>query len=229
MPEDASSYLQLISLAVHELRTPASVVAGYLRMLLRDGDHPLDARQRRMLEEAERSCGRLAAIIAELSEIQKLDAERITMDAQSFDLFAVAGRVASGVHEADDRGVRLEARGPSDGAPMRGDLTRIERALSAVFRAIVREMPARTLVACERQLVAEGGSTSAVLVIAADSDVQASYASGVAPFNEQRGGLGLALPFARRVIERHGGRLWAPRLDGRQGAVVSLPLVPAGG
>ena len=32
------SYPKLISLAVHELRTPASVVGGYLRMLQRDTD-----------------------------------------------------------------------------------------------------------------------------------------------------------------------------------------------
>ena len=33
-PKD--SYPQLLSLAVHEFRTPASVVGGYLRMLQRD-------------------------------------------------------------------------------------------------------------------------------------------------------------------------------------------------
>ena len=32
----AEDYPTLISLAVHELRTPASVVGGYLRMLQRD-------------------------------------------------------------------------------------------------------------------------------------------------------------------------------------------------
>jgi signal transduction histidine kinase len=43
------------------------------------------------------------------------------------------------------------------------------------------------------------------------------------PFDEQRGGLGLALPIARRVIERHRGRIWSPA-GGRAAAIVSLPL-----
>ena len=34
----SATYPQLLSLAVHEFRTPASVVSGYLRMLQRDGD-----------------------------------------------------------------------------------------------------------------------------------------------------------------------------------------------
>jgi signal transduction histidine kinase len=47
------------------------------------------------------------------------------------------------------------------------------------------------------------------------------------PLDEMRGGLGLALPFARRVIERHGGRVWSPAPDsGRSAAaaIISLPL-----
>ena len=55
------SYARLLSLAVHEFRTPASVVGGYLRMLQRDGDQPLSDRQRKMIDEAEKSCARLVA------------------------------------------------------------------------------------------------------------------------------------------------------------------------
>src|SRR3954470_6261837 len=66
------SYPKLISLAVHELRSPASVVVGYLRMLQRD-DEPLSDRQRKMVDEAEKSCARLVALIAALSEVGKID------------------------------------------------------------------------------------------------------------------------------------------------------------
>src|SRR5262249_54075067 len=41
----------LLSLAVHEFRTPASVIGGYLRMLQRDVE-PLTPRQRKMVDEA---------------------------------------------------------------------------------------------------------------------------------------------------------------------------------
>ena len=42
---------RVMSLAVHELRTPVTVVGGYLRMLLREQAGPLTERQRKMLEE----------------------------------------------------------------------------------------------------------------------------------------------------------------------------------
>ncbi len=45
-PETVAEYTRLISLAVHEMRTPASVVAGYLRMLQGAATPPLGERQR---------------------------------------------------------------------------------------------------------------------------------------------------------------------------------------
>lgn len=219
----AESYAQLLSLAVHEFRTPASVVGGYLRMLQRDSDTPLSERQRRMIDEAERSCQRLVALIAELSEIQKLDSDLIELAQQGFDAFPAMAEAAQGVHEAEDRNVRLVVRGESAGASMRGDVTRLQKAFATVFRASMREMPADTTVVAERRIDTRDGQESAILIVADEPNVQASYEAEPAPFDEKRGGLGLALPIARRIIERHHGRIWSAA-GSRATTVISLPV-----
>jgi len=140
---------QLVSLAVHEFRTPASVVGGYLRMLQRDADPPLSERQRHMVDEAEKSCARLVAIVAELSDLGKLDSGTITLARQPLDLFALVAEVAELVHEGRDRGIGLEVRGPRAGAPMVGDATRLRAAFDAIFRAIAREKPGPATVVVE--------------------------------------------------------------------------------
>ncbi|HUR33019.1 MAG TPA: HAMP domain-containing sensor histidine kinase [Vicinamibacterales bacterium] len=225
-----TQYAHLLSLAAHEFRTPASVVGGYLRMLQKDTESPLSERQRKMIDEAARSCARLVALIGELSEVGKLDSNALPVRTDTFDLFADLEEVARNVHEAEDREVRLELSGVAAGAMVAGDRPRLSAAFGAFFRALLREQPTAVTMVCERRLVTDGTSTSAVVVIARESDVQRAYESPAQPFDEHRGGIGLSLPIARRVIERTGGRIWAPTPASdtdrglRSALVVSIPL-----
>jgi signal transduction histidine kinase len=204
------SYPHLISLAVHEVRGPASVVSGYLRMLQRDDHEPLTPRQRKMIDEAANSCARLAAIVEELSEVGKLDDGRVRLARQPLDVFELVDEVAALVHDGREREVTLEVRGLANGATISGDAKRLRHAFEGVFRAVVREKPANTIVVAERRIEQIDGRATAVVIVAEDLSVQAAYDREPGPFDEDRGGVGLALPLARRVIRGHGGRLWAP-------------------
>src|SRR5688572_11038445 len=53
MASEPSVLPRALSLAVHELRRPITVGAGYLRMLLREQAPPITGKQRKMLEEAD--------------------------------------------------------------------------------------------------------------------------------------------------------------------------------
>jgi K+-sensing histidine kinase KdpD len=226
----AEHYSRLLSLAVHEFRTPASVVSGYLRMLQRDTDPALSERQRRMVDEAGKSCARIIAIVDELSEIGKLDGGLISLAQQPLDVFTLVKEVAELVHEAKDREVHLKLRGDDHGAPIAGDAPRLRIAFDALFRAILREKPGPSTVVVDRRLVNRDGDTSAVVIICEESSVQEAYEREPISFFEKRGGLGLALPLAGRVIEGHGGRLSSPKplLDEdpltRGAAIISLPI-----
>jgi len=204
------SYLQLLGLAVHEFRTPASVVGGYLRMLQRDAAGELNDRQRKMIDEAEKSCARLVTLIAEMSDVAKLDSGVIALARQPVDIFALVSDVAEHVQEARDREVRLEVRGEDGAAQVSGDATRLRAAFDAVFRAVLREKGGPCVVVAERRRETWDGKGAAVVVVSEAATVQAAYERDRGVFDEKRGGMGLALPLARRVIEGHGGRIAAP-------------------
>ena len=199
---------RLLSLAVHEFRTPASVVGGYLRMLQRDAT--LNERQRKMIDEAEKSCTRIVEIVQELSDIGKAEAGTLELAREPLDIFLLAAEVAERVQEGRDRGVRFEVRGAGSGARMMGDAARLRKACDAIFRAILREKSGQTTVIAECRRVRFDGRTLALVIIADEESVAAAYDSPAGVLYEKRGGLGLALPLARRVIERLGGEVWSP-------------------
>jgi len=209
------AYADLLSLAVHELRSPSTVVNGYLRMLQKDVQPPLEERQKKMVDEAAKSFARILDVIAEMSEISKLDARDAALRDEPFDLLAVVGEVATTVHESEDRGVRLQVQGESAGAPLTGDLTRVRTAITAFLRAILREQPSDAMVVVDRRIVRKGTTTSAVVTIAGENDVQQSYETARGPLEEKRGGLGLSLSIGRRVVEHCGGHVWSPSGDER--------------
>ena len=93
----------------------------------------------------------------------------------------------------------------------------------------------------ERRREIHDGRRAAVVVVSDADTVQAAYERDRGAFDEKRGGMGLALPLARRVIEGHGGRIAAPapqlRHDSQQtadplatdavsrgSAIITLPL-----
>ena len=199
-----------MSLAVHELRTPVTVVAGYLRMLLREQAGPLTDKQKKMLEEADRSCGRLGSLVAEMSEFGKLEGGDVAFARQEFDLSGLVLELASGLHDAEDRGVQLEARASAP-AIVTGDRVRLAAAIRALMQSALRERvePGVVVARCS---VGTGTPRWGVLAIgeeAALDDLERGGGASPSEFDEWRGGLGLALPVARRVIEAHGGAVWS--------------------
>ena len=234
METPINPYPPLLSLAVHELRTPASVVGGYLRMLQRDQDPPMSERQLHMIDEAEKSCARFVAIVAELSEIGKLDSGAVKFAQRRFDMFSLIGEVAELVHEGSDRDVHFKLLGPRDGAPMHGDPTRLHTAFQAIFFFFFREHAGPATVVAERRRETVDGEPSAVVVVASEESTQEAYDRASEPFDDRRGGLGLALPLARRVIEGHRGRMRSPapasstsanaNSFARSSVVISFPL-----
>jgi signal transduction histidine kinase len=217
----------LLSLAVHELRTPVTVVSGYLRMLLKDRAGPLSDMQRRLLEEAEKSCGRLSVLLGEMSEIGQLEDGRQPLARAPVDLSDLLCQVVARAEpQADAARVVLQGNGVA--LRVEGDPSRLLRAMEAVVLSLRREIIDNSDLVVGRR-ARRGGRRPVAWIAAGTPPVTAALleasAEDLGPFDEWRGGCGLSLPLARRVIELHGGRLLAlPGERQKAGGVIELPL-----
>lgn len=213
---------KLLSLAVHEFRTPITVVSGYIRMLLKERAGPLSEQQRKLLEEAEKSCARLSGLVSEMSDLSSLEGGRASLNRGSVDLKSLLHEVIVGLPDLPDRTILVELRTDGASPTIDGDANRLKTALTALLTALRREV-----VTSDRLIVqlADGKEDSKILI--AGSDQLASVAEAdphtLEPFDEWRGGSGLSLAIARRIIGQHGGRVFDPPGGGKAGAIVVVP------
>lgn len=216
---------KLLTLAVHEFRTPITVVGGYIRMVLKERAGPISEQQRKLLEEAEKSCGRLSALVSEMSDLSALEGGTAAFSSAPVDLEGVLAEAVVSVPALPDREVGLVVDG-SGSARLSGDAARLRSALTALLVALRREVVTSDRLIVRRSSGQLDGTTVSRLAIGEPETIDAIASADPASlqtFNEWRGGSGLSLAIARRVIECHGGKLYAPPGETNAGALVVLP------
>jgi K+-sensing histidine kinase KdpD len=223
---DEAKLAELLSLSVHEFRSPVTVVAGYIRMLLKDRAGALTDPQRRLLEDAEKSCARLSSLLVEMSDLSNLEGGKAPFNRSGTDLRALLTEAIAALTPVSDRQIDVELAVAAGPAPVNGDAVRLRGALTAVVHAIRREV-----VTSPRLLVRErggeyGGRPASWIAIGDPEQIhqlEAATPETLTTFDEWRGGCGLSLPVARRILAAHGGALWSPAEKTKSGAVVVLP------
>jgi signal transduction histidine kinase len=226
IPPPDAKWPRLLSLSVHEFRTPMTVVAGYVRMLLKERAGPLSDQQRRLLEEAEKSCGRLSALLVEMSDLANLEAGTATFNRSAVDLRGVLIDAIASLPPAADRPVEIHLSTSNGQAPVEADPVRLKTAFSSVLYALRRELvTSNQLFVKEREGEFRGTPVSWIAIGDAEhiDELETATSESLTTFDEWRGGCGLSLAVARRVIDAHGGSMWSPGQGTKAGAVVVLP------
>jgi signal transduction histidine kinase len=96
----------LLSQGAHEIRTPASVILGYVRMLTTDRLGPLTDMQRNVLEHVANSTLRIAALAEEMSVLARLLEGGITFAGANVEIAALIAAEIPSVAPALDGDVR---------------------------------------------------------------------------------------------------------------------------
>ena len=95
--EDAQSQIQganrlkaqFLATMSHELRTPMNAIIGFTRLVLRRGSEQLSNRNRENLEKVKLSADHLLALINDILDLSKIEAGRVEIVSDNFDLQAL--------------------------------------------------------------------------------------------------------------------------------------------
>lgn len=223
---------KLLSLAVHELRTPVSVISGYLRMLLRHFGSNLTEQQRKIIEDSERSCTTLSSMMADLSDLANLEAGHLPLARARVNLVPLLGAAATAASSDGDRSRALDLHLPDSPAWVVGDQMRLRDAFTTIFSAVLRERVSSEPIPADCIVREQDGRPFVHVAVgvspASRAAIDGTESNRDVVFDEYRGGLGFRLVLGARLVKALGGRIVSP--DTARGAfsiVVSLPLSEA--
>ncbi|HEY4352827.1 MAG TPA: ATP-binding protein [Paraburkholderia sp.] len=207
-----------LAMMSHEIRTPMNGVLGLVEVLERTR---LDADQGEMLRMIHESAGALLQILDDLLDYSKIEAGRLTIEAEPLDLRdmvdTAVGLLAARAHEKGLK-VRVDVE-PQVAAVVRGDSVRLRQILFNLLGNAIKFTPSGEVdvhVAIVQHTGA-GPMTQAVQITVEDTGI------GIAPEAQARlfepfvqaetsttrrfGGTGLGLTICRKLVDLMGGTL----------------------
>jgi two-component system, OmpR family, sensor histidine kinase MtrB len=235
---------QFVSDVSHELRTPLTTIKMAADVLLESKDD-FDAAGARSAELLQGQLDRFQALLEDLLEISRYDANAATLDPDSVDISDIARRAADDAQQlAERRGSRIEFRLPAEPCMADADHRRVERILRNLLVNAVEHGEGNDVI------VTVAADRDAVAVAVRDHGVGLKPGQDVLVFDRfwradpararTTGGTGLGLAIALEDAQLHGGwlqawgmpgkgsvfRLTIPRSAGQKLVGSPLPLVP---
>jgi signal transduction histidine kinase len=219
----------------HELRTPLNHVIGFTEVVLQDTESLLSAQGREYLGDALQSGRHLQALLNDLLDTASIDAGRVELDRRATALPALLTRSLTVVKDSAERaGIRLQARLGELPATAWIDARRINQVLYNLLSNAVKFTPAGGSITLLARMAGGDGDHEAgrLEVRVTDTGIglhEGDRARVFGPFERGRTGsaagvpgTGLGLYVARRIVELHGGQIWAESEGEGRGTTVGF-------
>jgi histidine kinase len=218
---------QLLGDVSHELRTPLTAIGGYMEGLI-DGVLPATPET---YEQVRHEALRLGRLVDDLQELSRVESGSFQLDLRPLSLSAPLETTAKRLsRQFDEKGVALSLSLPPELPPVLADEDRLTQVLTNLLGNALAYTPAGGEVSVSAQRA--GGE---VWVSIKDSGVgipaehlahifDRFYRVDASRSRGAGGGSGIGLTIARRLVEAHGGRIWAESEGEGKGSVFTFTL-----
>ncbi len=114
----------------HELRTPLNSVIGFSDILAKGHAGPVNEEQRRQAEMINHSGQHLLALINDILDLSRIEADKLQLDFERFDIAALAEEALDSVaSDATARGIETQLEAPSDLVMITSDPLKVRQIL----------------------------------------------------------------------------------------------------
>ena len=223
---------EFLSTMAHELRTPLTAIRAFAEILNDNPDLSLEQRTE-FLAIIARENERLTRLIQGLLDLAKLEAEGMFEGSETLDLGDVVQSAAKSMGQlVSSRGASLDLEIASFLPPIAGDGDRLIQVVINLLSNGLRYAAGeggRVLVRLDQRdgLVRLAVADNGPGIPAADREkIFERFRQMPRRSAESRHGAGLGLAISRKIVEQHGGRIWAEEAAlGGARFVVELPAI----
>ncbi len=204
---------EFISTVSHELRTPLTAISGALGLIAGGAAGELPVQAREMVNIAHKNSRRLAFLINDLLDMEKLLAGKLHFDLTPQPLMPLLEQtLADNQSYAAQFQVTYLMRQRADGVQVKVDAQRLQQVMANLLSNAAKFSPSGATVEVDVRL---RGDLVRVEVIDHGMGIPAEFQSRIfqkfsqadASDTRQKGGTGLGLAISRELTERMGGRI----------------------
>ncbi len=235
LEEASRAKTHILSTATHELKTPLTSIIGYIDIILTRQNKvgPLNEKQQRYLQTAQRNSYRLKSLVDDLLDISRIESGGLELTPAELELWPEIQEIVTGMRtQIDEKNIDLVLDIPQEICPVLADKLRLTQVISNLLSNACKYSPqgARVTIRAREE-------DAGVRIDVSDTGI------GISPEDQERlftkffradnsstrevSGSGLGLYITKHLIEAHGGRIWASSQLG-QGTTFSLTWPKAG-
>ena len=220
---------RLVSTVSHELRTPLASIKGYATTLLAEDVEWSPQAQREFLEVISAETDRLSAMVTDLLDLSKIEANSLILNRSEVRLDTIIQQAGRQVYPSPKD--RLTVNLPPDLPALSLD----RRLAEAIFRNLIENAVKYAGDDIPIYITAEQQNDEVVIYVQdegpgiPEEHRERIFESFYRPFDDplrMPSGFGLGLTIVRGFVELHGGKIWLEPCDTGACFAVSLPLQP---
>jgi len=211
LEEEKKHFLRFLSIAAHDLKAPLSAIQSFLYTILDGFAGELNEKQRHMMQRASQRINELLNLISNLLDIPRIETGQLVHEMKEISLAEVIDSfVEESTSLAEHKGLRFSVHVPSDLSCVYGAPARLKQVITNLLNNAINYTD-------EGEVVMRVMETdSEILVEVADTgcgispdDMPRLFEDFFRGSNSGSKGAGLGLSISRRIVEAHGGKMWA--------------------
>jgi signal transduction histidine kinase len=220
---------EFLSIASHQLRTPLTVIKGYVSMMQEGSFGKVPKLIGQNLDKVYISTERLISLVESLLNISRIESGRLEFDVKPVDLTSVVSSIVEGFQKkARDKKLKLEFL-PDENLPKAAiDEQKIKEVISNIIDNSVKYTEKGSITVGlhqESQSIVFSCQDTGIGVLPEDLPrLFEKFVRGKGMMQVYTEGTGLGMYFARMVVENMGGRIWAESPGKNKGSKFSFSV-----